>query len=385
MKIFFFVIWADAKFYNSLIFLSKHLSDLNNKIYVFCQSSNQNTDINNFSDFGENCEIIYFSKKKFIPFKIQLFLFLFKCLIFYIIKKPNNIIFFNQKSTYLIHLFKIFKKKFTKLIYHNFDYDLLPKNAAFKIRLFHQLEFFFSKQFDFLIFHSIERAKLFSKITNIHKSKFYVLQNCFSKKFKPIKSSKFENFLIENKLINKKIICRMGTIGPNHFIEESIKAFNFLEENNILIIAGVEVDNYTAYLNNLIKSRELNKQIFILKNIDNDLWFEILNKSNLGLCFYERNFLSHQFMAGTSTKFNNYIFANLPMVVNDNADFIKFREKLDIFEIANPEMPQDIAKKIKHLFNNKERYEKIKRNLSKAFNSEFNFEKQFENSYKNIL
>ena len=90
-------------------------------------------------------------------------------------------------------------------------------------------------------------------------------------------------------------------------------------------------------------------------------------------------------MAGTSTKFNNYIFANLPMVVNDNADFIKFREKLDIFEIANPEMPQDIAKKIKHLFNNKERYEKIKRNLSKAFNSEFNFEKQFENSYKNIL
>ena len=34
MKVFFFIIWADPKFYNSLVFLSKHLSDENNKIYI---------------------------------------------------------------------------------------------------------------------------------------------------------------------------------------------------------------------------------------------------------------------------------------------------------------------------------------------------------------
>ena len=385
MKIFFLVIWADAKFYNSLIFLSKHLSDLKNKVYVFCQSPNQNNDINSFSDFGENCKIIYFSKKKFIPLKIQLLFFLIKCLIFCIIKKPNDIIFFNQKSTYLIHLFKIFKKKFTRLIYHNFDYDLPSKYSSFKIRLFHQLEIFFSKQFDFFVFPSKERAELFSKITNINKSKFYVLQNCFSKKFKALKSSKFENFLIENELTNQRIICRMGTIGPNHFIEESIKAFNFLDKDYTLVIAGVEVDNYAEYLNNLIKSHELDKQIFIFKNVDNNLWHEILNNSHLGLCFYEQNFLSHKFMAGTSTKFNNYIYANLPMLVNNNNDFIQFKQKVDIFEIVNPQMPHDIAQKIKYLFNNSNRYEEIKKNLLKAFYSEFNFEKQFENSYKNIL
>ena len=90
-------------------------------------------------------------------------------------------------------------------------------------------------------------------------------------------------------------------------------------------------------------------------------------------------------MAGTSTKFNNYIYANLPMLVNNNNDFIQFKQKVDIFEIVNPQMPHDIAQKIKYLFNNSNRYEEIKKNLLKAFYSEFNFEKQFENSYKNIL
>ena len=158
-----------------------------------------------------------------------------------------------------------------------------------------------------------------------------------------------------------------------------------MDKNYILIIAGVEVENNVGYFNNLIKSHKLSYRIFIFKNIDNNLWYEILNNSHLGLCFYEQNFLSHKFMAGTSTKFNNYIYANLPMLVNNSNDFIKFKENVDIFEIINPKMPKDIAKKIQYLLNDSNRYIKIKKNLSKAFDSEFNFDKQFENSYKRFI
>ena len=66
-------------------------------------------------------------------------------------------------------------------------------------------------------------------------------------------------------------------------------------------------------------------------------------------------------------------------------DFIKFKENVDIFEIVNPKMPKDIAKKIQYLLNDSNRYIEIKKNLSKAFDSEFNFDKQFENSYKRFI
>ena len=63
------------------------------------------------------------------------------------------------------------------------------------------------------------------------------------------------------------------------------------------------------------------------------IWYEILFKSDLGLCFYEDTNLSHNHMSGTSQKFNNYVFANKPMIVNNNNDFLSFKKKFDIFDV----------------------------------------------------
>ena len=56
-------------------------------------------------------------------------------------------------------------------------------------------------------------------------------------------------------------------------------------------------------------------KVFILEDISNKLWFEILKKSHLGLCFYKPSALSHKYMAGTSQKFNNYLYFKIPMIV----------------------------------------------------------------------
>ena len=81
-----------------------------------------------------------------------------------------------------------------------------------------------------------------------------------------------------------------------------------------------------------------------MKNIEDKLWFEILNKCSLGLCFYEGKYLSHKNMAGTSQKFNNYLFFNKPMLVNNNNDFKNLKNH-DIYNMLNPNSPKEIAKK----------------------------------------
>ena len=95
--------------------------------------------------------------------------------------------------------------------------------------------------------------------------------------------------------------------------------------------------------------------------------------------------LSHKFMAGTSQKFNNYVCFNIPMIVNNNSDFIKFKKRYDIFDIVKKNNSKEISASIKKLLQNKNRYMKIKFNMKNAFLDYLNFEKQFDNSYKKFL
>ena len=76
MKVFFYYM-ADPKFYNSLVFLSKHLSDENNKIYLFCKKPSKEEDIIGSLDFGSNCKVIYHEK----IFAIKLNIIYFKVFI----------------------------------------------------------------------------------------------------------------------------------------------------------------------------------------------------------------------------------------------------------------------------------------------------------------
>ena len=150
-----------------------------------------------------------------------------------------------------------------------------------------------------------------------------------------------------------------------------------------LFISWENKKNKRSYKNvKRIENNNLSKKIFIFESIKNSLWFEILFRSSLGLCFYDKANLSHQHMAGTSQKFNNYLLANLPMLVNINEDFLNFKKKFDIFETANPSDPKNIADKINNIFDNNNRFNELKKNLEIAFSEELNFEKQFEKSYK---
>ena len=90
-------------------------------------------------------------------------------------------------------------------------------------------------------------------------------------------------------------------------------------------------------------------------------------------------------MAGTSQKFNNYLFSNTPMIVNNSSDFSKFKKKYDIFNLSNPKNIKSTSNQITKVLTDKSRYKKIKKNMKIAFSKELNFEHQYKISYNKIL
>ena len=254
---------------------------------------------------------------------------------------------------------------------------------SFKEKILIKLEFFCSYFCKYVVFPSKDRAKIFKK-TQVIKSIFYSFLNCFPKNFKITKKKNLKFFKKRN-LINKKIVCNLGSIGPYHYLKEVIKSFKFLDDRIALIIAGNSINNYASFLRQQILINKLGNKIFIIEDVSNDYWFEIIKNSKLGLCFYNQINLSHKFMAGTSQKFNNYLFFNIPMLVNNNSDFKKFKKNYDIFDIVKYNNPKEISLSIKKLFKNNKRYMKIKKNMKKVFLNYLNFEKQYQDSYDKFL
>ena len=383
----FLVIWSQPNFYQTLIFLANHLSNKGFEVSIYCIKEKISKLSKNIV-FSKRCKV----KNSSINIKVKNFFFNFLNLIFFVLYclkdflkfKPNNVIFFNQKSLYCQFIFNLFKKKTDNFIYHNFDFEDPNKIKGLKNILNSKIEFFLSNYSDYLIFPSSGRVNAYKKYLSKKNNNYFSFKNCFPLLFKP----KFSNQLNRKfgKLIkNKKIICQLGSIGSSHHLDEIVLSGKYLSNNYLIIIGGISVGSYADYLKIKVKNLNLENKILILENIEDKLWFEILDKCSLGLCFYEGKYLSHKNMAGTSQKFNNYLFLNKPMLVNKNNDFKKFKKNHDIYNMLNPNNPKEIAKEIHYILNNKKRYKKIKKNMNLHFKKELNFEKQFLNSYKKIL
>ena len=126
-KFFFFILWGDPKFYQTLIFLAKHLSKKGHKISIICKINKKNKLIDKIN-FGQNIKLYNPINSKFFFSNFFEYLF-FIVYVFYkcLKEKPKNTIFFNQKSLLILLIIQLFRTKKQKFYYHNFDFDL-PKN-----------------------------------------------------------------------------------------------------------------------------------------------------------------------------------------------------------------------------------------------------------------
>ena len=245
MKRIFFILWGNPKFYQTLIFLAENLSNKGFEVFILSRNSRSQKDIIKKVNFGRKTKILEspsiftgtFNLADYFMFIIFVFFKTFSL-------KPQNLIFFNKKALFCSMFLKLFKNKNIKFTYHNFDFELLKNSKNLKEKLLTKLEFSCSKICDNLIFPSLERSKIFVKHSKNNLSKTFHFMNCFPTKKRIIFNKKFKNFLNKKKF-KKKIICHLGSIGPDHYLEEIIKSIKFLDKKFILIIGGISIGNYS--------------------------------------------------------------------------------------------------------------------------------------------
>ena len=120
----FFIIWADPKFYQTLIFLSKKINTKSNKVIIISRNTKNTEDIIKKVNFGRNVEIL--NNPLLINNSLNLINYI--CFMLYVFfnfikHNPSSVIFFNKKALFTAYLIKFIKRN-TIFIYHNFDYDL---------------------------------------------------------------------------------------------------------------------------------------------------------------------------------------------------------------------------------------------------------------------
>jgi len=375
-----FAIWDNPRWYNTLIFSAKSFSDKKYNVHVV----HRKVEDDNLGkiDFGKKTLFYSFGSKKRVFSLLEYLLFFFISFKIIFLCKPKFLVIYNRKALFCNIFLRIFFPRL-KIIYHNFDFDD-PKNIKdIKILLQTKLEFFFARFCKILIFPSTKRGNKFINLANIKNSIVIEFPNCFPKNYYAKRSDSLNKILNINN--NIPLVSRLGSIGPNHYIKELILSVRFWKKNTLLVIAGVvNSEKYLNELQNIILKYQLKNRVKIITLVNNEMWFEILFRSKIGICFYEPNSLSHQYMVGASTKFNNYLYASVPFIVHQNRDFILFNKKYNICKVVNAKKPQQIAKTVNFLLNNKKIYLKLQKNSHILFNKHMNFEFQFNNFFKSI-
>ena len=191
-----------------------------------------------------------------------------------IVKNPKKIYLFNSHSLLSVLLFKPFYKG--KIIYHNFDYNPYLKSLA--QRFITKIESKLSKFFEILIFSNEKRGKLFQKISEFKKLKIFTIYNSLS-----------INFLNKKNIISypqKKILFRIGSIGPYHSLDSLIKSMQYLGDDYKLLLCGKITDKkFFIRMKDLIKKNNLEKKVEIKTSVFKFILEERNDKISNRNCF----------------------------------------------------------------------------------------------------
>ena len=318
----------------------------------------------------KNCKKyqVYSSKNNFLNY-ICYFYFLIYLAFLVIVKNPKKIYLFDSHSLLSVLLFKPFYKG--KIIYHNFDYN--PYFKSLSQRFITKIESKLSKFFEILIFSNEKRGKLFQKISKFKKLKIFTIYNSLS-----------INFLNKKNIISypqKKILFRIGSIGPYHSLDNLIKSMQYLGDDYKLLLCGKITDKkFFIRIKDLIKKNNLEKKVVIKTSVSNSYWKKEMIKSAIGIALYEykEKLISHKYMCGASQKINAYLSAGLPILLPNEKQYLDFHNKYKCCINVNIKKPLDIANSIKQVLLNKKKYLKLRHNSYEAFSNEFNFEKQIK-------
>lgn len=313
-----------------------------------------------FNNFLKNflCNFSFYRNFLFARYIIRLFIYAYNIKQIVPSDSDLNIIHCHDIFTLLGGVF-LKKKINAKLIYEEHEIEIdrfkIPK-FSYKERLtIYELLKNLLIHVDHVITFSDFSSNFFKKIYKFKKVTSYLnlppKQNFSDNSY----NIKFNNLRKKN----NKIIIYSGGIGINGYrIKNLILSLKFLTKTHLVII------NNDYRFNELVikKFKYLKNKFSFLPPVKPNYLVNVLQKADIGACIVPN--INFSYKHCLPNKFFEYAFARVPIVMSDLPEFKLFNKKYNLGLISKNNDPRTLAKTIKLLYLNYEKYRgNIKTNL----------------------
>lgn len=263
-----------------------------------------------------------------------------------------------------------------RLAYHNFDLAAKELLSSFG-RAVKAVEGIAARSADLVITSSPGRALSLQQEHKLVRRPMVVL-NCQRVEEYTGVRGELKTILKRKDLHFERIVTRLGSLGPHHGIEATVKSVVSWQGNWGLVLAGIGNSSYIQSLRTLVNQLGLDRQVLILSPVSYELWYDCLYSADVGIALYEKDNINHDTMAGAGNKLNLHLKAGIPSIVPDIPDFVSFVNAYGAGYVADPEDPASIADAINTILGDEVMLTRLRHNARRAFTDEFNFEKQIQ-------
>lgn len=163
-------------------------------------------------------------------------------------------------------------------------------------------------------------------------------------------------------LPNCRIIILQGSgINMDRGGEEAVEAMQYIENALFLIVGSGDV---IPKLKKMTKNLGLENKVKFVGKVPYEKLMQYTACADLGLSLDKDTNINYRF--SLPNKIFDYIQTNTPILASNLVEIARIIKDYDIGEIIKNHNPKHIAEVINSIFSDKERYEKMQKNLKKA-------------------
>jgi glycosyltransferase involved in cell wall biosynthesis len=368
--------WYDAAWHPAMIFTSQILAEQGHAVHIVYRQPNPERTIPGAVDYGRGVQLHAIGRGQdgwrnqaaYLDF-IRHVTALARRL------RPDVIIGYDMHGLAAASIARRVQPE-TRLVYHNFDLAAKELLSGFG-RAVKYSEGGAARSSDLVIASSPGRAQALQQEHRL-KRKPLVILNCQRIGAYTGLRGELQAILDRQGLHFDRIVVRLGSLGPHHGIEATIRSAAAWQGPWGLVLAGIGSEDYVASLRALISQLGLDRQVLLLSPVSYELWYDCLYSADLGIALYEKGNINHDSMAGAGNKLNLHLKAGIPSIVPDIPDFETFVLAYDAGRVALAHDAASIAASINAILGDDATLARLRRNAANAFAAEFNFEKQVE-------
>jgi glycosyltransferase involved in cell wall biosynthesis len=203
------------------------------------------------------------------------------------------------------------------------------------------------------------------------KEKPVVVMNCQPYAASPGRTLKLVNFLRDRGIQGKRIVLHQGTLMPDRGLSQLVRAFEFLEDDIVLILMGDGA--LRQELSVLVRQLGLDTRVWFHPPVSPDVLLAYTASADLGVVIYE-NTCRNNYLCSPNKLFE-YLAAGIPIVMCDFPVLRRLFQKYEVGRAFDPGSPKSIASAIQFCLDDPARYERMCANTQQAM-LEYNWENE---------